>query len=120
SESSINAYLADTIAAVFPYIYTVDVPGTTNRELFASQHADMLPLLEAHEEVLTDDALRSLMQEVRERVVSYEAGEHLLTDDQAPVELLGMEVIDSLIQNELGYYKERFRQDGISGILGDL
>jgi hypothetical protein len=31
-----------------------------------------------------------------------------------------LEVIDSLIQNELGYYKERFRQDGISGILGDL
>lgn len=120
SESSINAYLADTIAAVFPHVYTVDVPGTTNRELFASQHADMLPLLAAHAEVLADDALRSLMQEVQERIVSYEAGEHLLTDDQAPVELLGMEVIDSLIQNELGYYKERFQQDGISGILGDL
>lgn len=120
SVSSINAYLADTIAAVFPNVYTVDVPGTTNRELFASCHADMPALLSENGAVVTDDALRALMEEVGGRLVCYEAGEHLLTDDKAPVELLGMEVIDSLIQNELGYYKERFRQDGISGILGDL
>lgn len=120
SESSINAHLADTIAAVFPYVYTVDVPGTTNRELFASNHADMISLLETHEGTLSDDALHDLMQEVRAGLVFYEAGERLLTDDRAPVELLGMEVIDSLIQDELGYYKERFQQDGISGILGDL
>lgn len=120
SESSINAHIADTIAAVFPYVYTVDVPGTTNRELFASNHADMISLLETHEGTLSDDALHDLMQEVRGGLVFYEAGERLLTDDRAPVELLGMEVIDSLIQDELGYYKERFQQDGISGILGDL
>lgn len=120
SVSSINAHLADTIAAVFPYVYTADVPQTTNRELFASQNADMISLLEAHEGELEDDALRSLMKEVRAGLVFYEAGERLLTDDRAPVELLGMEVIDSLIQNELGYYKERFRQNGIAGILGDL
>lgn len=120
SESSINAHLADTIAAVFPCVYTVDVPGTTNRELFASGNADMISLLEAHEEELTDDALRALMREVRGGIIPYEAGNLLLTDDSAPVELLGMEVIDSLIQNELGYYKERFQKDGIAGILGDL
>ncbi|MCM1539032.1 MAG: fused MFS/spermidine synthase [bacterium] len=120
SESSINAHLADTIAAVFPYVYTVDVPGTTNRELFASGNANMISLLEAHEEALTDEALRALMREVRGGTIPYDAGSLLLTDDSAPVELLGMEVIDSLIQNELGYYKERFQKDGIAGILGDL
>lgn len=120
SESSINAYLADTIAAVFPYVYMVDVPGTTNRELFASANEDMPARLMENEAFLSDDALRTLIGEVGERLVPYEAGGRLLTDDKAPVELLGMEVIDSLIQNELGYYKERFQQDGISGILGDL
>lgn len=119
-ESSINAYLSDTIASVFPYVYTVDVPGTTNRELFASSNADMPARLTANEAFLSDDALQALIAEASERLIPYEAGGRLLTDDKAPVELLGMEVIDTLIQNELGYYKERFQQDGISGILGDL
>lgn len=120
SESSINTYLSDTIASVFPYVYTVDVPGTTNRELFASSNADMPARLTANEAFLSDDALQALIAEASERLIPYEAGGRLLTDDKAPVELLGMEVIDTLIQNELGYYKERFQQDGISGILGDL
>ena len=34
-EGSITDYLSDTVAAVFPYVYTADVPWTTNRELFA-------------------------------------------------------------------------------------
>lgn len=119
-ESSINAYLSDTIASVFPYVYTVDVPGTTNRELFASSNADMPARLTANEAFLSDDALQALIAEASERLIPYGAGGRLLTDDKAPVELLGMEVIDTLIQNELGYYKERFQQDGISGILGDL
>lgn len=119
-ESSINAYLSDTIASVFPYVYTVDVPGTTNRELFASSNADMPARLTANEALLSDDALQALIAEASERLIPYEAGGRLLTDDKAPVELLGMEVIDTLIQNELGYYKERFQQDGMSGILGDL
>ena len=29
-----------------------------------------------------------------------------MTDDKAPVELLGMKVIDSLIGNEVEYYKK--------------
>lgn len=120
SESSINAYLSDTIASVFPYVYTVDVPGTTNRELFASSNADMPARLMENEAFLSDDSLQALIAEASERLTPYEAGGRLLTDDKAPVELLGMEVIDTLIQNELGYYKERFQQDGISGILGDL
>ena len=43
-----------------------------------------------------------------------------LTDDKAPVELLGMQVIDGLIQNEIGYYKEIFREDGIKRIAGAI
>ena len=34
-----------------------------------------------------------------------------MTDDKAPVELLGMKVIDELIRDEVAYYK-RIYQDG--------
>ncbi len=49
-EGDINQYLADTIVNVFDNVYTVDVAGSTNRELFASQHSDMIEVLSDHGE----------------------------------------------------------------------
>lgn len=43
-----------------------------------------------------------------------------MTDDKAPVELLGMQVIDALIQEELGYYKAIFEKEGIKGLLNQV
>ena len=53
-------------------------------------------------------------------MTAYQGGGHILTDDQAPVELLGMRVIDSLIEDEIGYYKEIFQEQGISGLLESM
>jgi hypothetical protein len=39
-----------------------------------------------------------------------------MTDDNAPVELLGMQVIDELIQDEVSYYKNIYDENGISGV----
>ena len=50
----------------------------------------------------------------------YQSSGLLLTDDRAPVELLGMRAIDSLIQSELQYYKDVYRAEGISGILDQV
>ena len=47
----------------------------------------------------------------------YEAGDYILTDDRAPVELLGMQVIDELIGDEVAYYKEIYEAEGIEGLL---
>lgn len=43
-----------------------------------------------------------------------------MTDDKAPVELLGMSVIDGLIQEEIGYYKKIFQQEGLNGLLNAM
>lgn len=75
---NINAYLADTIGSVFPYIETA------------------------------------------EGLTVYEAGDLLLTDDKAPVELLGMQVIDDLIADEVYYYKSVYEQQGLDGLLQQL
>ena len=68
-------------------------------------------------EALQDEELRALMARAEENMIPYEAGEYLLTDDKAPVELLGMQVIDELIFDEIGYYKNIFKEQGISGLL---
>jgi spermidine synthase len=47
NKGSINQYLADTIANVFSTVYTVDVTGSTNRELFASNNENIWNLLKS-------------------------------------------------------------------------
>ena len=119
-EGDINQYLADTIANVFDNVYTVDVAGSTNRELFASQHSDMIEVLSDHVENLSDAGLQNMMQRVADNSSAYVAGDYLMTDDKAPVELLGMQVIDQLIQEEVAYYKDIYEEQGISGLLEHL
>ena len=95
----------------------MDVPGTTNRELFAAMGEGSLEKLSAGAEELASQELREMMVQVLGALTPYEKGEYLLTDDKAPVELLGMQVIDELIQGELGYYREIFQEKGIKGVL---
>ena len=116
-EGNINQYLADTIASVFSEVYTVDVRGATNRELFASNNPEMLAYFSENRDSLADVGLAGLMETVEENLAVYEPGDYLMTDDKAPVELLGMRVIDELIQEEVAYYKGIYEEGGISGLL---
>ena len=61
--------------------------------------------------------LRDQMERVSQGLIPYVGGAHILTDDKAPVELLGMRAIDDLIQQELAYYQEIYREEGLSGLL---
>lgn len=40
-----------------------------------------------------------------------------MTDDQAPVELLGMRALDQIIGDETDYYRQVFREKGIRGLI---
>ena len=120
SEGNINQYLSDTIASVFEDVVTVDVDGSTNRELFASSNADMTETLAGNVQKLDNPDLQNMMLHVAENSEEYEAGSYIMTDDKAPVELLGMQVIDQLIQEEVAYYKGIYEQEGLSGLLKTL
>ncbi len=117
SADGINSWLADTIADVFSEVYTVDVIGSTNRELFASENPQMLEVLSENKSELENEALYDMISSVSANLVRYEGGDKILTDDKAPVELLGMNVIDDIIQEELVYYKQKFKEEGIKGLL---
>ena len=116
SPGNINDWLGDTIASVFPVVRTVDVPGATNRELFAAE-TDVFAALPARAAALEREDLRALMGRVASRLRPYASGGRLLTDDCAPVEKLGMDVIDGLIQSELTYYKKVVRERGLLSLL---
>ncbi len=114
--NSINEYLSDTVASVFPYVYTVRVPGTTNTELFACTEPDALDRMLAAMSSVDDLELLSVMNDVADNMETYSAGDLILTDDKAPVEMLGMKVIDEIIGNELDYYREIFREQGLGAL----
>ncbi len=120
NEGNINQYLADTISHVFASVYTVDVSGSTNRELFASDAPDILETFQAGAAQVTDQALGAMMNRVEEGLTAYEPGNYLMTDDKAPVELLGMQVIDDLIGDEVEYYRGIYEERGIEGLLEGL
>ena len=69
---------------------------------------------------LPDGELSEMMGRVLGQMKPYQPGNYRMTDDKAPVELLGMQAMDGLIQDELGYYKEIFQKEGISGLLNEM
>ena len=120
AEGGINDWLADTIAAVFPWVATVDVPWYTNRELFAADAAPEPAAYAAALRELTAELpagrqadLTALLADLPGRWTEYRSGGRLLTDDKAPVELLSMRAIDAIIAQEAGYYREQ----GLEGLL---
>ena len=115
SEGSINEYLCDTVASVFSTVYTADCSG--NREVFASENPQMVERFNAAYKEKAGGTLYSMMNTVSSRLTPYAGGDSILTDDKAPVELLGMQVIDELISEELAYYKNMFKGKSLDEIL---
>ncbi|MBO5551357.1 MAG: fused MFS/spermidine synthase [Lachnospiraceae bacterium] len=141
-KGNINEYLSDTIASVFPSVAVIDVPGYTNRELFAVKgsaagadvdnadnvvnvrnvdSADIFARFDAGlANINMNDELYQLMADIRAVANVYNGGKNILTDDKAPVELLGMREIDRMISEELSYYKRIYAEEGIAGVMERL
>ena len=118
TDGGMNDYLRDTIASVFSEVYTVVVRSGTNMELFASDNPDMLAVFEEQlAEYDRDPELVAMMERVRDGLAASEPGRYSLTDDKAPVELLGMRAIDELISEELMYYKDLIRAGDFEGLI---
>ena len=105
SEDSINDYLCDTIDSVFGNVYTVPVEGGSNCEVFATDRTDMMDQFATLSRELPQDNLQDMMETVQEGCSLRNGGDLILTDDKAPVELLGMKVLDEMISQELAYYR---------------
>ncbi|MFV0529779.1 MAG: spermidine synthase [Lachnospiraceae bacterium] len=103
-KDSINEYLCNTIGTVFPYVYAADVKGI-NSEVFATSSASALQSLKTNRTQLDNEALVALLETVADQLEPVEAGDNILTDDKAPVELLGMKALDEVIADELEYYR---------------
>lgn len=144
-QGSINAALTATIARVFgsDAMLTADVPSTTNRELFAKRPNSRLEggtshsrrtsaesmkdfigsdlLTRAAARVSRDPDLTDQMELVSLRLAPVQDQDgQVLTDDKAPVELLGMHAIDKIITEEAGPYQKILQKEGIQGLIREI
>lgn len=119
SEGGINDYLEGTIKSVFDSVYTVNASGT-NVELFASNNYDVKEELTSSLSGLSDTSLKNMMTRVSNNLSEVKANNLILTDDKAPVELLGMRVLDDLIVDELNYYRGRLEGKSLEEIIQEL
>ena len=81
---------------------------------------DILEKFDSSRKELDDNALTQLFGRVSEKLVPYKAGNYIMTDDKAPVELLGIKVIDEIIREEVEYYRDIYEREGIKGLLGSF
>ena len=119
-EGGINSHLSDTVSEVFDEVYTVDVTRSSNVELFAANGVGIKERMSENVALEQNPELKSLMETILSGLEEYTSGGLVMTDDRAPVELLGMRAIDSLIFSEVGYYKEVFRRGGFKGLIRSL
>lgn len=117
SEDNINDYLSDTIASVFSEVATVPVENNTNCELFACNGTGGVDRFRRSIASLRDPELRKMMARVSGGLTAYAAEDRILTDDKAPVEVLGMRELDRIIGRELDNIQEIYQTEGVSGLL---
>ena len=116
-EDGINSYLSDTISDVFNNVYTLKIDNSTNTELFASDDPKMIERLTNESASLKNKDLAAFMEDIDKSLIPYESKDRILTDDKAPVELLGISVIDDIIAEELVYYKQQVKENGFMSLL---
>lgn len=94
--------------------------GDVERELFASDNDKMTDNLQSALWKINDRGPRKMMHQVFLGMKPYEKGSYILTDDKAPVELLGMRMIDEMIRDEVVVYKDIYNRKGIQGLIDSL
>ena len=126
-ENAMNTHIADTIGACFKQVYTADVEWTTNREMYASNSSkDITAVFAKNTQAMRSFSaagmgrLSSFMDGIKGRIVRYQPGDNVMTDDKAPVELLSMKAIDEIISDEVSYLKDIYKESGIQGVIDAL
>lgn len=114
-EGCINDYLIGTINNSFSSVYTCTAGGNT--ELFATNNGDVKNLLKENLNLIENTQLKSFMNLVFRNLTVQNKSQYLLTDDKAPVEVLGMQVLDDIISNELNDVKQMIKGKSLKELL---
>ncbi|MBO5789353.1 MAG: fused MFS/spermidine synthase [Clostridia bacterium] len=118
---SINQYLTETITHVFADgdAFSYQCPNG-NRLLFVADHDRMKDNLVQSRSQFWNKPFYDYTFSIYNNAQPATKGDHILTDDKAPVELLGMRVIDDYIFEEINYYKQLFKEEGFKSLFEQI
>ncbi len=114
-KGNINDYLKGTISSCFNSVYTCN--AGSNVILLASEKVDIEKNLNENLPKIKNNQLKTLMNWVKINLVKEEKNNLILTDDKAPVEVLGMKVLDEIIGEELQSVKQMIKGKTLKELL---
>lgn len=113
--------LTQTVKAVMEKVYRSDLVFDTNSLIFASQNQNCLPVfLDNSRRISPDHLLYPIMKYITGNLREVTQKAYILTDEVAPVEIMGHEVLDELVQANVEYYRNKLKSAGSFQELIDL
>lgn len=108
--TEIMDYLTQTVKSVMNKVYTCDMSNGTNTLVFSSDDMSCLQNFKKNiENISQSHLLKNITSYVDKNIAEVTLTTHILTDEVAPVELMGQKVLDELVSNELTYFKEQLK-----------
>ena len=119
-KGSFSSSLCDTAYSVFDNLYAFRVDGGSGMEVFASKNKE-LPLVDNVKSIAIDDSdLQRVFKRLGDNLKPYEDTGIRLYDDTCDVEMRSMYTLDDIVQEELKYYRDIYKEHGIKGLLEEL
>lgn len=116
--TEITDYLTQTVKSVMKRVYKCDINTGTNTVVFASNEDNCLEYY--HDNITNpgkDDALAEVSNYVNSHLQEVTETRYVLTDEVAPVEILGQKVLDEIVGDTVREYGSAVKASG-SGIRG--
>ncbi len=110
-DGGINDYLIGTVCEVFDNVYIANLGD--NCEMFACNGFDLKERLYANVSKVSNVRLKQLLLNSYSKMKKCEKSGLYFTDDIAPVEVMGMSVIDKIIEEELTEVKSQIKGKSI-------
>ena len=110
SNTEITDYLTQTLKSDMKKVYKYDVFGGSNLIVYSSDNENCLLSYKDNIKKLSEDnPIFPISVEVSENLQEVTDTKYVLTDDLAPIEVLGQKVLDEIVAENLDYFKEQLR-----------
>ena len=119
-KESFSVAVCDTAYSVFENLYAYRVGNASGLEVYASKNKEM-PLVEKVQSVsVSDSELQKVFYKLGNNLKPYEDSGVRLYDETCEVEMRSMYTLDDMVQEELEYYRNVYKEKGIKGLFKEL
>ena len=119
-KESFSVAVCDTACSVFDNLYEYRVNNASGLEVYASKNKEM-PLIENVKSVTVSDwDLQKVFTRLGDNLKPYEDSGVRLYDETCDVEMRSMYTLDDMVQMELQYYRDIYKESGLKGLFEEL